>query len=270
MKSKIASPSQVTYDKAAYSTAPTYDQDSSSATQRLRNIMLGTFKRYFQKGQYLLELNSCVGTDAVALTRYGCRVHATSVSPETMKVVESRIGKHYPDSTITTGVLPLDDLGRLGGYSFKGAYSNFGGLNSVNNLWGIVQDLGELVTPKGYVILCFMAGSSLWQMIALLARARFREAIRRRPTSEVLASAQGQLIRTYYHSPQKVAKAFESRFECVEVGGLNIFTPPPSSRGAYEVLGRAVRLLEMLDDLLFRVAPFSRWGLHFYIVLKRV
>jgi hypothetical protein len=86
----------------------------------------------------------------------------------------------------------------------------------------------------------------------------------------VLANVHGQLIRAYYHSPRKVAKAFEPKFACVEIGGLNIFTPPPSARNAHRLLGGAIYLLEGLDDLLSRITPFSRWGKYFYIVLKRI
>jgi hypothetical protein len=169
---------------------------------------------------------------------------------------------------VTTGVLPLDDLGRLGGYSFQGAYSGIGVLNSVDHLWGFAHDLAELVTPGGFLIFFLVGCSSLWETLGLLLHARFRSVFSMRPSS-TFTDARGEVLRAYGHTPREIVKGFERWFECVEIGGVNIFMPRISSRPR-KGPRVPVAVLERLDDLLCRVRPFSRWGQYFYIVLRRV
>ena len=84
----------------------------------------------------------------------------------------------------------------------------------------------------------------------------------------VPANIGGSLVTTYYYSPGDVAKSFAPRFVPVELAGLNIFTPPPTSVKAYRRLGSGMRLLERIDDALMQTAPFNRIGDHFVLVLK--
>ncbi|MEK9138503.1 MAG: hypothetical protein AAB393_15370, partial [Bacteroidota bacterium] len=204
-----------------------------------------------------------------ALAQRGMSVHATDVSERMLEIAARKIASLNLASCITTGLLPLDDLGRLGGYEFDGAYSNFGGFNCLGDLRPIARDLAELVHKDGYLIACLMTDFALWETLSFLLRGKLAQALRRRNPHGVQVNMHGHAIRTYYYSPRRVTDAFAPFFACVEAGGLNIFTPPPSSQNAYSLLGKSVRILEKLDDAVFRTYPFHRAGDHFYIVLRR-
>lgn len=251
--------------------APHYEErfNALPATRRVRSIMWQTYLRHFQPGMKLLELNCGTGVDAVMLGQRGIHVHATDISEGMIEEVRKKIAESNLQAFVTTGLLPFDDIGRLAGYQFDGACSNFGGLNCLKDLRPIALDLSELIPARGTVILCLMTDFALWESISFLLRGRFRDACRRRTKQGVWVNVHNHKVRTFYYSPKKVLEAFAPYFSCVEIGGLNIFTPPPTSARAYKLLGRFARLLELLDDIVYRTPPFSRMGDHFYVVLRR-
>jgi hypothetical protein len=58
-------------------------------------------------------------------------------------------------------------------------------------------------------------------------------------------------------------------FEPIELQGVNIFTPPPNSVGAYSILERWLRPLVRLDAIVATIPPFSSIGDHYVVVLRR-
>jgi hypothetical protein len=251
--------------------APYYEEQFNSlpAAKRVRGIMWQTYLKYFRPGMKLLELNCGTGIDAVMLGQRGIHVHATDISEVMIEEAKKKITASHLEAFVTAGLLPFDDISRLAGYRFDGAYSNFGGLNCAGNLRPIALDLSELIPTGGILILCLMPDFALWETLSFLFRGRIREAFRRKAPLGTWANVYNHKVRTFYYSPNKASKAFEPFFSPVEIGGLNIFTPPPSSAGAYAVLGRLARVLETVDDIVHRTTPFSHIGDHYFLVLRR-
>jgi hypothetical protein len=74
---------------------------------------------------------------------------------------------------------------------------------------------------------------------------------------------------TYYHSPRSIEQAFRSFFTIEEMGGLNIFTPPPGSASAYRFLSPVLPLLERWEDAIHQAPLARRVGDHIYYVMRR-
>jgi ubiquinone/menaquinone biosynthesis C-methylase UbiE len=251
--------------------APVYDQEYENLRGiiRLREITARVFLTYFSPGSSLLELNCGTGTDALTLARHGMKVLATDLSPEMIRVTQRKIAAAELDDRVTTMVLSFRELHDLRGRSFDGAYSNLGGLNCTNDLSTVAASLAPLIRPRGYFIAAVMPTLCLWETCTSLARLDWKKAMRRRNRLGTIANVHGGKVHTFYHSPKTFAEAFAEHFRTVRLLGLNIFTPPPNSAGAYRSLGRVTMLLEKLDDMVAELPFIPSISDHYIIVLQR-
>lgn len=248
--------------------ASSYDHafDSLPATQRLRRHMRQILLRCFAPGSMVLELNCGTGTDALALAASGIRVHATDASPTMVHEAQTKATRVPHGELVTTGVLSFAELAELR-QEFDGAFSDMGGLNCAEDIHSVARDIARLVRPGGCFVASVMTDFCLWETVAFLLRGRPEKMFRRRRVS--VAHVGGLPIQIRYFSPARFARAFIPWFEPIEIVGLNVFTPPPTSQRAYSGLGRLNTMLEALDDTVAPRFPFNRMGDHFVIVLKR-
>lgn len=250
--------------------AASYDEDFENlpASRRLRELIWRIYLRHFKPGKSLLELNCGTGTDALALARNGIRVHATDVSCGMLEAFQRKLAGSQQREFVTTELLAFSQLSRLQGRIFDGAYSNMGGLNCESDLGRVAADLHTLIKPGGTFIGTFLGDAALWEMLAFAVRGDVSRALRRRSTEGCMANIGGAMVRTYYYSPERVVEYFSPHFAKVTLVGLNIFTPPPTSQGAYRTLGKVMHALEWIDDAVMTRFPFNQIGDHFLIVLK--
>jgi SAM-dependent methyltransferase len=251
--------------------APVYDEEfeSAPATSRLRSIVSSLVLGVVRPGDHLLEINCGTGTDAVDLGSRGLCVLATDASPRMIEATREKIRLRNLEHTVEPLLLPFERLRELDGRVFDGVLSNMGGLNCAQTLSPVAGDLGRLVRSGGHAVLCLLSPFCLWETAAFLLRGCWNDAFRRRTGRPLRVVVHGEAIDVYYHSPSSVVRSFSPWFHHVRTCGLNILSPPPSSRRAYERLGEARRVLEWLDDRLWDVYPFSHMGDHVVIVLKR-
>lgn len=255
------------FDKAAL----TYDEEFESlpATKRLRRKVWDIYYRYFKEGDTLLELNCGTGTDAIELASNGMRIVATDASVQMIAATARKIRGTALNRLIRPIHLSFHRLSALYGTQFDGAYSNLGGLNCTSRLDRVAADLAVLVKPGKHVILCLMSDFSLWETLSFTVRGKLTAARRRKAPYGVLADIKGEKVWVHYYSPAEVQRRLSSFFELVEMRGLNIFSPPPTSRLAHQVLGGTVHLIEALEDTIPRNTRIQAWGDHVVYVFRR-
>ncbi len=255
------------FDKAAL----TYDEEFENlpATRRLRRTVWEIYHKYFRSGDTLLELNCGTGTDAIELASNGMRIIATDASAEMVALTRRKIQGTALHSLITPIQLPFQRLRSLSDHRFDGAYSNFGGLNCTGRLEMVATDLSTLIRPGKYLIICLLSDFSLWETASFLVRGKWKKAFRRQAPLGVLADVKGEKVWVHYYSPEQVKKLFSPFFVLVEIRGLNIFSPPPSSFLAHRLLGKGVRVLEALDRSIPKNIWVQTWGDHVVYVFRR-
>jgi SAM-dependent methyltransferase len=253
------------------SAAASYDAlfESLPGTPRLRRIVQNRMLRTFHPGDHILELNAGTGTDAISLASHGIHVHATDGSAAMVRTIAAKAAAAGVEHYVSTGILPLDETGRLQAGPFDGVLSNLGGLNCLPDLSPVLQDLAHLIRPGGHALLCFMPDFSLWETAAFALRGDWKRARRRRNPEGCLAEIQGAQVRTFYHSPAALVRSAAAAFTVRAIIGLNIITPPPSSSMAHTRLHAVLPLLEQLEDMLASLPPLNRLGDHVLIILQR-
>src|SRR5215813_1000905 len=145
-----------------------------------RDAVWRTVLDTFNPGARILEINCGTGEDALFLARHGMTVLACDASERMIAVAEHRRAIEAPDSSVEFLLLPTEQFGDLNGLGpFDGVFSNFSGLNCVDNLGRVARTLAGLVRPGGLLLLCFSTRCCLWETFWFVANAEFAKASRR-------------------------------------------------------------------------------------------
>lgn len=259
-------------DSAAFDAfAASYDSDFTHSLlgKLLRQRVWEVYARHFQSGQRVLELACGTGEDALWLAGRGVQVTATDGSAEMVRVARAKAAVAGLTPLITTQQLSLQELGAghfKGQEQFDGAYSNFGGLNTIGQWQPLAEALAGLVRPGGRVVLVPMGPFCPWEMIWSLGHGQPRQAFRR-----LGARAEARIgpvtIPIWYPTARRLQAVFVPWFDHVRTESLALWLPPT-------YLGHLVNRWPALFDRLCRLetatARFTGgWGDHYIIVFQR-
>jgi ubiquinone/menaquinone biosynthesis C-methylase UbiE len=212
------------------SLAPHYDRlwTRSTVGQLQREAVWRHIGSLFKPGQVVLDLGCGTGEDAVTLLRAGLDVRAIDASQEMGRIARSR--------GVDARTLRIEELHHLDG-SFDAVISNFGALNCVGDLESLREPLGRMVCPGGYLAICVIGRSCLWETAWALLHAQPGKAFRRWRRSAMCSLG----FRVFYPSKRHLEAAFRPQFSLVNWRGIGLFVPP-----SY-VTGLSAGTLQKLD-----------------------
>ena len=153
--------------------AETYVQDFSGTGigETRRDAVWRRFAKIFSPGQRLLELNCGTGIDAVHLAGKGIQLVACDISSRMIEFARQHAASTNTSELIDFKVLPNEQIGSLVGEDvFDGAFSNFCGLNCVEDLEAVARELARLVRPGAPILLCMMGRFVPWEIAWFMAR----------------------------------------------------------------------------------------------------
>ncbi|HEV2116823.1 MAG TPA: class I SAM-dependent methyltransferase [Terriglobales bacterium] len=217
-----------------------------------RNAVWRQLDTTFLPGQRVLELNCGTGVDALHLAARGVRVEAFDVSPAMIRVAGRRLlqGNGLP---VRFRVLATEQLSTVDSV-YDGAFSNFGGLNCVEDLRQVARNLARLVRPLGQILLCLATRFCVWETAWWLAHGKPAKAFRRLRRSGVTAElSPGSSVHVQYPSINELRRLFAPEFSLVSMHGIGLFVPPsyvePQAKRFPKLLCLAARLDARLSSL---------------------
>lgn len=241
-----------------------FGKDHQNLTRMRRRVY--THLAQVATGSRLLELNAGTGLDAVALVRRGYRVHATDISPGMVAQIETKIVRYGLQEQLTVQRCSFTQLDRIEERPFAAIFSNFGGLNCINDLTQITRHLPRLLRPGGTVTWVVMPPVCPWELLRVPQD--WRVATRRLRPAGVKANVEGVQFLTTYFTPRQVRRAFGPHFQQVKLEGLSVFAPPADNKTFARRHPRLYQFLVRLDERLCRWPPFKGWGDFFVITMK--
>src|ERR1700721_1697560 len=123
-------------------------------------------------------------------------------------------------------VLPNEEIGSLKGENvFDGAFSNFCGLNCVEDLPAVVRELTRLVKPGAPVLLCMIGRFVPWEIMWFMARGKPGKALRRLRGNNFRPSDPGP-VRISRPSVGKKDPFWQPAFSLKRWSGVGITVPP--------------------------------------------
>ncbi|MBP7687644.1 MAG: methyltransferase domain-containing protein [Thermoflexales bacterium] len=252
--------------------ATEYDRDFTATplARLLREQVWARLGAHFQAGDYVLELNCGTGEDALWLAQRGVQVTATDVSTAMLNVTERKARDCGVSDLIETSVLDLTAPFALQAVKLDGAFSNFGGLNCVNDLQPLAAFLANRIKPRGQLILVPMNRWCAWEIVWHLLHRQFRTAFRRLRRDGVEANVGRDTVHVWYPSIRILRQTFAPHFQLRRVIGLGVWLPPSYLEPVITKRPTLFRRLQRCDQLTRNRWPFSHIADHVILEFERV
>lgn len=234
---------------------------------RMRGKVYEHVQRFLRQADRLLEINAGTGIDAVYFARQGHRVHAIDISPGMLEHLAAKITANQLQDRLTYQAASFTDLDQVRGGPFDYLFSNFGGLNCIEDLSLVCRHLPNVLAPGGRLTWVIMPPICPWE-IAVLFRGKVKIATRRLHRHGTLAHVEGVRFMTYYFTPRHVLKALGDDFRLLRLEGLSVFAPPADRLTFPKRFPRLYRWLTQVDDQLATKPPFNQWGDFFILTAQ--
>jgi ubiquinone/menaquinone biosynthesis C-methylase UbiE len=234
---------------------------------RMREKVYARIAATVPPDSHLLELNAGTGLDASTLAQRGYRVHATDLAPGMVLQIEDKIKRYNLQGRLTTEQISftlLDQLTNKG--PFDAVYSNFGGLNCIDDLTQVTRHLPHILKPNGVAIWVIMPPICLWELARIPQD--FRMATRRLSGQDRRSSVEGIEFVTTYFTPRQVRRSFGADFRFVSLEGLSILTPPADNKSFSVRFPRLYSALATLDDLASHLPLLNQCGDFFILTMR--
>jgi SAM-dependent methyltransferase len=209
----------------------------------------------------ILELNCGTGEDALFLANQGHRVTALDASSAMIDRASARKEYEEPNATVDFRLLPTEYLGALPPTRFDAVFSNFSGLNCVDDLSEVALQLGLRTTASAPVLLCFSSRFCLWESAWYLLRGEWRKAVRRW-SGHSTAVLNGVGVSVHYPAVGEIAKAFAPHFVLRSATGIGILVPPSYLEPWIRRVPRALATLTAVDRIVCRLPILRTLGDH--------
>jgi SAM-dependent methyltransferase len=257
--------------------APGYDEafTESKIGRALRALVWSRLEHVFSAPGRVLELGCGTGEDALSLVRRGVDVVAVDASSGMIKVARQKAqdrglladGFGAGAARAEFHCLPMESVGSaFEGQAFDGVLSNFGAVNCVPDLQGLVADVAARLRPGATLVWVVMGRHVPWEWLWYLLQGNWTKAWRRLRRGGV--SWRG--LRIFYPTPAELTALLRPHFAIRRIAPLGVALPP-SYAGAW--LERRPRLLQTLTRLEHRAQRWSslaRFADHYIVEATRL
>jgi ubiquinone/menaquinone biosynthesis C-methylase UbiE len=241
--------------------AAKYDRNFTGTLvgQTRRHSVWRDLERAFRPGQRVLELNCGTGIDAIHLAALGIQVLACDISPGMIEIARRDAVASGRAERLEFRVLPTEALHTLELESpFDGAFSNFSGLNCVEDLSAVARNLARLLKPGAPLLTCVIGHFVPWEIVWFLAHGKPAKAFARALDNGGLSDAGDLKIQR--PSVREMARIFAPEFELRGSRGVGIAVPPSYMEPWARRFPRVTKLLARIDGWIDRRPLFRNLG----------
>jgi ubiquinone/menaquinone biosynthesis C-methylase UbiE len=240
--------------------AETYVQDftGTGIGETRRHAVWRRLDKIFSPGQKLLELNCGTGIDAVHLAKRSIQLVACDISSRMIDLARQLAASTSTSELIDFRVLPNEEIGSLEGENvFDGAFSNFCGLNCVEDLPAVVRELTRLVRPGAPVLLCMIGRFVPWEIAWFMAHGEPGKALRRLRGNS-FHSSNPETVRIQRPSVREITHVMSPAFRLQRWSGVGIAVPPTYTENRMQHFPRTIKGLAGIDCMIGDLPLFRR------------
>lgn len=234
--------------------------------QDMRKQVYSHVSKFLKEDNRILELNAGTGIDALHFAQLRHYVHATDLSDGMIDQIEKKITQHL-NNRLTCQQLSYDQLTALSGQRFDYVFSNFGGLNCIDDLTKVTKNLSGILNSKAFVTCVIMPPVCPWELLWIF-KGEIKHAFRRFHKKGVMAHLEGEYFLTYYHSLTQIKEAFGEEFKFIKAEGVCALSPPPASIDFSMKHPYFHQFLKTVDAAMRFSFPFNRWADHIIVTFQ--
>jgi len=252
--------------------APIYDQKFTDTLigRAQRNAVWKVLLKTFNHDDNILELNCGTGEDALFLAQHGISVMACDASQEMITHAEQRFEAQTIPLPVVFCHLPTERINELApARRFDGVFSNFSGLNCIEDLAPVAASLSHLVKNGDRLLLCFSTRVCLTEIFYHLALGQKRKALRRL-SGHTQATIDGVSLDVHYPSLHQILRSFGPHFRLCSTTGIGVAVPPSYLEPWARNHPTTFRILCRLESLLARVPFLRSTGDHVLLCFEKV
>lgn len=242
-------------------------EESNLILQWMRSVVHQHVLSFIRPGDRILELNAGTGIDAMFFAQHGVYVHATDIASGMIEQLREKTARLNLQKYITIEERSFTNLEGLPLQPFNHIFSNFGGLNCVEDPGVVIQQFHRLLKPGGTVTLVVMPPVCPWE-IAGMFKGNFRRAFRRMKRNGTSAHVEGVYFTAYYFTPARLIKMFGKKYRLLSLRGLGSFVPPPCFEKFPRRFPNIFDILKKLEQRFSQRIPFNRWADHFILTMR--
>jgi len=265
---------------SSVSTAGTvFDQLAAEYDQIFTDSIIGRAQRdsiwkiltnTFKANDNILELNCGTGEDAIFLAGRGVSVFACDASQQMIARAEQRLCRKSSILPVVFCHLPTERIGELHPeLRFDGAFSNFSGLNCIDDLGAVASALSDLVKPGGLLLLCFSTRFCLIEILHYLIRSQYRKAFRR-CTGHTMATLGNLQFPVYYPTLRQIRGHFTPQFRLRSYTGIGVAVPPSYCESWARQHTSLFHFLCRFEQVLATIPIFRVTGDHMLLCFEKV
>jgi ubiquinone/menaquinone biosynthesis C-methylase UbiE len=222
---------------------------------------------FLNPNDMILEINAGTGLDAVFFAKKGWRIHATDISEGMIEQMKLKVSSLSLMDKVTIQQCSFTELSEIKAGPFDHIFSNFGGLNCLQDLNEAIIFFPSLLKEGGKVTIVIMPPVCPWE-ISLALKGKFNAAFRRLSRKGTSAHIEGIYFICYYHSVSSALKALGKNFKKRSLRGLCSFTPPPYMKSFPVKFPQTFRFLNKLDEKLSKFYPWNSFADHYILTVE--
>jgi SAM-dependent methyltransferase len=232
-----------------------------------RSVVWQEASRIFAACPSILELNCGTGEDALFLAARGHSVTAIDASREMIACATRRKHDEAPTAPIALHCLPIESLATLPG-SWDAIFSNFSGLNCVDDLPSVAAQIALRVPAAAPALLCFSTRFCVWETLWYLLTLKPRKAFRRW-SGHAIATLNTHRIAIHYPTLGEIERAFAPHLKLVAATGMGILVPPSYLEPWFRRHSELLAVLRRLDAHICRIPGIRSLGDHILLHFVR-
>jgi ubiquinone/menaquinone biosynthesis C-methylase UbiE len=227
-------------------------------------------KNFIKPGEFILELNSGTGQDAIWLAKQNCKVHAIDISVGMQQVLKQKVKDAHLEKLINSEICSftaLENLRESGPFDI--ILSNFAGLNCTQDLDKVLGSFAGLLKPKGIVTLVLLPNFCLWEFL-LIFKGKFKTATRRFFSKHGRnAKVEGHQFKCWYYNSSYIIKHLKKDFNLLSIEGLCTLVPPSYIQNFAEKHPLAYQFLKAKENRWKEKWPWKYVGDYYIISLQK-
>lgn len=251
--------------------APGYDQifTESLIGRAQRDAVWKVLTSTFKPNDNILELNCGTGEDAIFLGSRGISLFACDASQQMIAVAERRL-QQSPSLPVVFCHLPTERIRELNPETmFDGAFSNFSGLNCIDDLGAVATSLTDLVKEGGHLLFCFSNRFCVIEVLHYLMRGQWQKALRRW-NGHTIAAFGDLRLPVYYPSLRQIQRYFAPHFTLRSYIGVGVAIPPSYCEDWARRHRNVFRVLCSMEKIFATLPVLRLTGDHVLLCFKKV